>query len=423
MKKLFLFLILFINAFAFAGDDVKITTLKNGLRVVTKEVDNSGAVSITLAVKVGSRDETEKEAGISHFLEHMAFKGTTTRSSSDIKNLIENRGGSISAFTNREYTTYSFLLLKDDLNLGVDVLADIIQNSTIPEEEVEKEKQVILQEIAEYETNSHMQIEVHTYEIAYKNQSLAHSITGAIENIKKFTSKDILKFIKEKYNADKMVLTIVGDVEHGQAVKLAEEYFTKLNPKPKKDVAVKPPVYTGGEFIKKSPFTQVTYYKFYKGYGVADDKLPSLSVGSYVLGGNFSSRLFQEAREKRGLVYYVNSNPTYNSDSGLFAIFAGVDRANLKELKEVIDGEILKMQTTLVSKDEIQKILNTLKLQLLTNSQSISYLSNDIAISFLLKNQYINSEDTIKRFEKVTPESIQKVMKEVFSSPPIIIEY
>jgi predicted Zn-dependent peptidase len=401
---------------------INLTTLDNGFRVATDKMRDVETISVSLAIGVGSRFENEKmQAGISHFLEHMAFKGTEKRTALDIATEVEMVGGIMNAYTSKEVTVYYIIALKENLELAIDMLSDILQNSIFEPEEIEKERGVILQELASAEDTPDDIVFDYYYETLYKNQPLGRPIIGTRETISSFKKADFQNYINTKYNAGNMVLAIAGSVEHEKALELTNKYFTKL--KPKKDVDPLPSKYTGGELIKPNKeLTQIKYLLGFEGFKFADEKKYSLKIANNILGGGMSSRLFQEIREKRGLCYTVSSFDSSFSDSGVFGIYAGTSPESLNELSSVLEEELGKILIS-VKEEEIYKTMTQIKAELLMSLESTSSRSQKLASNILRLGRYVNHEEIIANFTKVDEKSIKEVMSEVLSSQKTLVIY
>jgi predicted Zn-dependent peptidase len=400
---------------------IKITTLENGFRIGTDAMKDVETVTVSLAIGIGSRFEEKNQSGISHFLEHMAFKGTEKRSALDIAKEIEMVGGYMNAFTSKENTVYYVKVLKEYLHLAIDILSDIIQNSIFANEEIERERGVILQELASGEDAPDDVVFDYYYETLFKEQPIGRPIIGNKETISAFQKEDFQNYIDTKYNAGNMVLAVAGNMEHENVVDLATKFFTKL----KKLEVIKPvPAnYVGGEFIKPNKeLNQVQFVLGYKGFSLFDDKIYALKIANNVLGGGMSSRLFQEIREKRGLVYTVSSFESSFSDTGIFGIYAGTSPEKVSELREVINSELLKI-TGEIEDEEASKTITQIKASLLMSQESTSSRSQRLASNILVRNRYISNEEVISNFTKVTKNDIQNAMQEVNSSLQTLVIY
>lgn len=321
---------------------INITHLENGFRVGTDEMHEVETIAVSLAIGVGSRFESEDGlTGISHFLEHMAFKGTKRRTALDIAHEVENVGGYMNAYTSKEVTVYYIVALKENLELAIDILADIIQNSKFEQEEIEKERSVILQELANAEDTPDDIVFDYYYETLFPNQPLGRPIIGNKKTISSFQKQDFESYIGSKYHAGNMVLAVAGNAKHEKVVELANKFFTNLNPK--KEVEIIPATYKGGEFIKPNKeLSQVQFVMGFKGFPTMHPQTYPLKIANNILGSGMSSRLFQEIREKRGLVYTISSFENSFKDSGIFGIYAGTSPESLKELQDVLSFRIKK---------------------------------------------------------------------------------
>lgn len=400
---------------------IQLTTLENGFRIGTDAMKDVETVTVSLAIGIGSRFEEESQSGISHFLEHMAFKGTEKRSALEIAKEIEMVGGYMNAFTSRENTVYYVKVLKEYLPLAIDILSDIIQNSIFSSEEIERERGVILQELASGEDAPDDVVFDYYYETLFKEQPIGRPIIGNKKTISAFQKEDFQNYIGTKYNAGNMVLAVAGNAEHGKVVDLATKFFTKL----KKAEVVKSlsANYVGGEFIKANKeLNQVQFVLGYKGFSLFDDKIYALKIANNVLGGGMSSRLFQEIREKRGLVYTVSSFESSFSDTGIFGIYAGTSPEKVSELKEVINSELLKI-TGEIEDEEVHKTMTQIKAGLLMSQESTSARSQRLASNILVRNRYVPNEEVISNFANVTKNDIQNVMQEVNASLQTLVIY
>ncbi|MBN8531939.1 MAG: insulinase family protein, partial [Alphaproteobacteria bacterium] len=317
---------------------VKITTLDNGLRVATKTLPWFESVSVGMWVHAGARDEEESENGLSHFLEHMAFKGTERRTALQIAEEFDAIGGHSNAYTSMEQTVYYTKVLKTDAWIAVDILADILQHSAHAEEEVAKERQVIVQEIAmHHDTPDDLVFDYFTM-LAYPNQALGRSILGPEKLVSSFTRQQIIDYQKKHYSADRMVLAAAGNIEHEALVALAKEHFSGLT---RKQAQTKPPsAWGGGVKLYDRELEQLHLVLGYDGVAYHDPRYYTLQMASTMLGGGMSSRLFQEVREKRGLAYSISTFVTSYADTGFFGVYTGTGEKESAEMVNVIRGEL-----------------------------------------------------------------------------------
>ena len=300
---------------------LKTTTLENGLRIVTESMPGLETVSLGIWNFVGGRDESIEVNGVAHFLEHMAFKGTTSRSAKQIAESIENVGGDINAYTSNEVTAYHAKLIAEDLQVGVDILTDILQNSTFAKEELEVERGVILQEIGRTLDSPDSFIFDKYQETAFPNQPIGRSLLGPKNIIERISRDEIKNFMSSHYNPKKMIVSACGKLDHDDFVEKIINSCTNL-PQGTSDNRA-PAKYQGGEFLEKKELEQIHLILGFDGINFHDKDYYSLLVYNSLLGEGMSSKLFQEIREKRGLVYSIFSFPMSFSDSGVFGIYAG----------------------------------------------------------------------------------------------------
>ncbi|MEL6279055.1 MAG: pitrilysin family protein [Pseudomonadota bacterium] len=321
-----------------AEASIEITTLPNGVRVVTDHM--SGLASATLGVwfGAGARHETAAENGVAHFLEHMAFKGTTTRSARQIAEEIEDVGGYLNAYTSRESTAYFARVLSEDKPRALDILSDILRNPTFATEDVEVERGVILQEIGQTLDTPDDVVFDWAQECAFPGQAVGRPILGPAENISRFDAATLRGFMDRRYAPERTVVAAAGAVEHAAIVELAEEKFGDLPATAKYDT--EPAVYAGGEKRVEKDLEQAHVVLGFKAPGYRDDAVYTAQVYATLLGGGMSSRLFQEVREKRGLCYTIFAQPSHYAETGMLTIYAGTGGDQCEELISVVADQM-----------------------------------------------------------------------------------
>lgn len=298
---------------------VRVTTLSNGLRVATDHMPHVETATVGVWVDAGTRHESAEINGISHLLEHMAFKGTTRRSAQQIAEEVEAVGGYMNAYTSRESTVYYLRVLKDDVALAVDILADILQHSTFDEEELERERSVVIQEILSADDAPDEIVFDHLQETAFPDQGLGRSVLGPVETVRAIPRATIADYMRHHYTASRMVLVAAGNVDHDRIVALAEQAFCEVETDNER--ASDPADYRGGDFRRPRELGQVHLTLGFPGVSYADPDYPAVNVLATLLGGGMSSRLFQEVREKRGLAYSVFAFANPYADGGLFGVY------------------------------------------------------------------------------------------------------
>ena len=300
---------------------IQTTKLDNGLRIITDHVDSVGSVALGVWVGVGTRNENMAHNGVAHMVEHMMFNGTPNRTAQQIVEQVESVGGQMNAYTSRENTAYYVHLLKDHVGLALDVISDMIQRPLFPDSELEKERGVIIQEIGmTLDTPDDLVFDLYQ-ETAYPDQALGAPILGTVEIIEKMEKQALFDYVTRSYTPDNLVLSVAGNVEHDDIVKQAEKAFCDLPENT--PLAVKPAQYQGGENKVCKDLEQNHLVLGFQGIAKTDEGYYAALLLSTILGGGMSSRLFQEVREKRGLVYSVYSSHAAYNDDGQFEIYAG----------------------------------------------------------------------------------------------------
>jgi predicted Zn-dependent peptidase len=395
----------------------QITTLANGLRVATERLAGIETVAVTVTVGTGARYESANENGLSHLLEHMAFKGTTTRSARDIAETFDNIGGQLNAYTSMEHTVYYAKLLKGDMPLAVDILADIIQNSLFDEKELAREKEVILQEIAMHRDSPDDLLIDYFDETAFPNQPLGRSILGTEELVSGYSRDAIKSYMARHYTPSNMILSAAGNVDHAHFVSLAEQYFTMPagNIAPKASIAT----YAGGTKIVESDLEQLHVAMGYPAISIHDPRFYGLQIYAGILGGGMSSRLFQEVREKRGLAYSVYAMGSAYEDVGILSISAATSPEKGKELIETIQNEIAKMSED-VTDAELQRAKNQSKAELLMAREGSQAVASRIGRHLLTYGHYKPVEDIIKKFDAVSKQDVLDIGKMIHGGKPTL---
>lgn len=392
---------------------VNLSTLANGLRIITVERPQTETVSLGLWVNTGSAYEQESVNGVSHFVEHMVFKGTKKRNTTQIWEDIENVGGSTNAYTSREFTVFYAKMLKNDIELAIDVLADLVMAPTFNVTEMAKEKEVVVQEIKQ--TNDDPSDIVFDYfqETAFANQALGRSILGPAEKVRSFTPETLRNYMSHNYAAENIVVAAVGNLKHQQFVQMVEERMAALQAKtsftPDKQI------YTGGIFAKKRDIEQAQVLIGFPSVAYGSEQYYHATILSTILGGSMSSRLFQEIREKRGLVYSVYSFTNAHIESGLFGIYAGLDAEQIQNYLPVVADEIKKISNDWVSDKELNRVKVQLKASILMALESSSSTAEVIARQQLIHNRNLPISEIVERVESVSKEDIRSMAQQIFS--------
>ena len=399
------------------SDAIQLTRLPSGLTVVTERMDRVETVSFGAYVGTGSRNESAEENGVSHFLEHMAFKGTETRSAAAIAEEIEAVGGHINAYTAREQTAYYVKVLKEDTALAADIIGDILTHSTFEPEELERERGVILQEIGQANDTPDDIIFDHFQTAAYPSQPLGRPVLGLEAGIKSMPRSVLTGYMKRHYAHANVVVAAAGNLEHEVVLDLVGRHFTDLpaNPPP----AMAQATYKGGEFREDRDLDQVHIVLGFPSVGFADpDYYPTLLL-STLLGGGMSSRLFQEVREKRGLVYSIYSFAAPYVDGGLFGIYAGTGESEAEELMPITLEELRKVQSE-VSEAELHRARAQVNASLLMSLESTGSRCEQIARQLQVFGRIVPTAETVAKLNAVTPDDIQRAAARHFRAVPTL---
>lgn len=390
----------------------KVTTLANGLRVVTDSIPHVETVTCGLWVDVGARHEPANINGISHVLEHMAFKGTERRTALQIAETIEAVGGYLNAYTSREATAYHSRILKDNLPLAIDILADILQNSTFDSTEFSREQSVIIQEIGQtYDTPDDIIFD-YFQETCFPNQPMGRAILGTTEIVRSLTPAQVKAYMQNHYGAHQMVFAAAGKLDHQEIVDLVTEKFASLPDDRPKEAA--PAVYKGGTFHQDRDLEQTHVVLGFEGLPFGHVDYYAASVLSTILGGGMSSRLFQEVREKRGLVYSIYSFTSSYQDAGIFGIYAGTSPQQVNELLPVVHEELNRFPNTLEI-SEINRAKAQLKAGLMMSLESTTSRCEQLANHMLIYGRPIPPVEILQKVDAVTVDQVTSLAKRLFS--------
>ncbi len=399
-------------------ETVRVTELGGGLRVVSDAMDHLETTSIGVWIDVGARYEDSALNGVSHMLEHMAFKGTERRSARDIAEEIEAVGGHLNAYTAREHTAYFARVLKDDVPLAIDILSDILQHSTFDQEELARERDVIVQEIGQSEDTPDDVVFDRFQEAAYPDQALGRSILGTVERVTSMSSEDLRGYMAAHYQAPAMVVAGAGRIEHDQLVDLVGQGLEGLPATGGCEPA--PARYSPGEFRESRDLEQVHLVIGFDGLAHDDDQFYASHVLSTLLGGGMSSRLFQEVRENRGLAYAIHTFSASYSDGGLFGIYAGTGAERLEELVNVTASEIRKV-TDDVHEDEVARARNQLKAGMMMSLESPSSRCEQLGRQMHIFGRPLSLGEIVGEIDAVTHDAAVAVAARLFrGSQPVV---
>jgi len=395
----------------------QLSTLANGLQVASDRIDTVDTVSLGIWVDVGTRHERADINGVAHFLEHMAFKGTKRRSALAIAEEIEAVGGHLNAYTSRESTAYYAKMLKEDVPLALDILSDILQNSTFEPEEIERERAVILQEIGQANDTPDDIVFDHFQECAYPDQAMGRPVLGRPEIIRKIERDTVVGYLRDHYGARRMVLAAAGNLDHERIAELAGDLLGSFAAE--RQVTTEPASYAGGERREQRDLEQLHLVLGFPGVVLGDPDYYAACVLSTAFGGGMSSRLFQEIREKRGLVYAIHSFVHGYRDGGLFGIYAGTGEAEAAELLPAICTEVLRLEDGLTPV-ELNRAKTQMKAGLLMSLESTSARCEQLAQHLLIHGTPFDPLEVVGHIEVVDDAAIRRVVTRWRSAPPTL---
>lgn len=396
----------------------QIHTTASGLRIASEQLPHMETVALAISVDVGARHESNAQHGISHLLEHMAFKGTPRFSALKIAEIFDAIGGHLNAYTSHEHTVYYAKVLKDHLPLAADVLADIIQHSLFDEDELEKEKHVILQELAMHHDTPDDLVFDYFQQTAFPDQPLGRSILGTAEQITTHGADDIRRFVADHYRAPHIVISAAGNLSHAHLTTLSETHFDGLNTAPHDPVATA--IFHAGQALIEKDLEQLQLVMGMPALPVTDTRYPVLSLLSTLLGGGMSSRLFQEIREKRGLVYSIQSMVSSYADVGMFGIYAATGEHQTQELLDVTCDVLHRLPHTLTD-DELERAKQQQIAGLRMARESTAGLAEWIGRHLLHYGEYRDTEHLSRTISAVTTAQLRDLACELFLKPQICL--
>ena len=394
----------------------KCQTLKNGLTIIGEEIPYLKSISLGVWVKAGSIMETKENSGVSHFIEHMLFKGTTNRTSKELAREIDNLGGVINAFTSKECTCFYVKLLDEHINIGIDVLSDMILNSRFDERDIKKEKSVILEELKMYEDSPDDLVYDLLLENIYKDHSLGMNILGDRHSLKNLKRESILDYYNEYYVPNNSIISICGNFKFEEIVKQIEEKFKTWQPK-SVDTTTTKPNFNPCIVKKNKDIEQVNLAINLDAIPMINNReVYALSVVNNVFGGSISSRLFQKIREEKGLAYSIYSSQTLYEDCGELGIFASTSTENIQEVYKSILEEIELIRNEYISPQEIHESKEQLKGSYMLDLESTSSRMMSNGKNLLMRNKVDDEQDIIDYINAVEYDDVVKIIKKVFNT-------
>ncbi|HEX37789.1 MAG TPA: insulinase family protein [Candidatus Cloacimonetes bacterium] len=394
----------------------KKTVLDNGITVLSEHIEHVRSISVGVWINAGSRDETPPNLGIAHFLEHMLFKGTKNRSKIDIAFFLEYLGGAVNAYTSKEYTCIYARCLEEHLQQSIDLISDLLLHSTFPDEELEKEKEVVIDEINDIKDSPGDLLFDKFYEDIFPKHSLGHPISGFEENVLNFKREICTEFITQNYIPDRIVITASGYIDHKKLVQYVEQFFTF-----KKDIITTKRVLNPPQPIKEfekiysTEKNQQTHFCIgTRTFSYTDSDRYKLLALNAILSGGMSSRLFQNIREEYGISYDIGSFTDFFHDAGCMGIYAATNPKNSDMCIDLIHKEVDKLVHEKVDETELQRTKALLKSSILIGLESTSARMNRLAKQYIYLKEVYPIDKVIKNIEKITPEDLQELAIRLF---------
>ncbi len=404
-------------------DGVRRTVLKGGLRVVTEHMPGVRSAAVGVFVQVGSRDEAAGLNGASHFLEHLLFKGTPTRSAMDISSALDEVGGEFNAYTAREYTCYHARVLDEDLPKALDVLGDMLTSSLLSDEDVEAERDVILDEIAMHDDDPDDVVHNLFAATAWAGTPLARPIAGTAESIKALTRTQIRSYYKRRYRPEVTTLAVAGNVDHADVVRRARRAFSRngfldgSRPPAGPRLSARPRPLRFGEVSASRPFEQVNVVLGMQGLTRSDPRRYVLNILQTALGGSSSSRLFQEVRERRGLAYSVYSFGLGYSDAGMVGVAAGSLPSKAEELLRVVREELLRVAESGLTEEEVERGKGQARGGLVLSLEDSGSRMTRLGEAELFQRRLRSVDEVLESLDAVTPQDVHTLARELYTRP------
>ncbi len=394
-------------------------TCKNGLRIVSEHIPHVRSVAVGIFVNTGSRDERTQENGMTHFIEHLLFKGTATRSAKEIAREFDRIGGDLNAYTSKEYTCYYAKVLDHHAQHAVEVLADMFFNSVMEPEEIDKERFVVKEEISMTEDMPDDDVHEQLWRVMYPNHSMGAPILGTNETLEQFERQQILDFMERHYTPSNTVVSVAGKIDQALLAKIEKLFgqFERTNSTAKHEE----PQFSAGQSLKEKSIEQAHLCLGYPGLSLKDDRLFSLAVLNNIIGGSMSSRLFQEIREDRGLAYSVYSYHSAYSDHGTLALYAGTAPQQIEEVQALIETSLGRMRNGDIAASEVADSREQIKGNLLLGLESTSARMSRNGKYELLHGKHQTADDIIRLIDAVTLDDVVSLMQLTSGAPALSI--
>ena len=401
--------------------NIRREVLSNGLTIISEEMEHIRSVSIGIWIKTGSREEDSKWNGISHFIEHMVFKGTENRSAEDIARQVDSIGGNMDAFTAKECICFNIKVLDEHLPIALDVLSDLVLRPVFKPEDIERERGVILEEIKMDEDNpDYLVHEIFTQNF-WKNHALGRPILGTKETVKRFAPAPVRKLYSERFVPSNIIVSAAGHLKHEQFVKLVAGHFEGMQPGKNKFRSPLPKIMPKIVLRNKKSLEQVQICMGVPSYPIAHEERHASYVLNTLLGGGMSSRLFQNIRERQGLAYAIYSDLNPYRDTGCLSVNAGTSRETAGKVVRSIVAEFHKLKSELVPAEELRRAKDQLKGSLMLSLESSTARMSNLARQEMYFDRFFSMDEMMRKIEKVTSEQLKTISEEFFQPEAIAV--
>ncbi len=403
------------------GRNIRREVLSNGLCVITEEMQHIRSVSIGIWVKTGSRDEDKQWNGISHFVEHMVFKGTQHRSAEEIAKQVDSIGGNLDAFTAKECTSFSIKVLDEHLPIAMDVLSDLVLNPVFDEQDIGRERGVILEEIKMDEDNpDYLVHEIFTQNF-WKDHPLGRPILGTRDTVRRFERPPVLDFYNQRFSPGNVIITAAGYLKHEHFVELVNKYLNAMKPVSNGFHSAPPTIVPRIILRNKKSLEQVQICVGVPSYPITHEKRHSSYILNTLLGGGMSSRLFQNIRERQGLAYAIYSDLNPYRDTGCLSVYAGTSKTSATKVVECIVSEFRKLKSEMVSPEELRRAKDQLKGSLMLSLESSTARMSNLARQEMYFDHFYGLDELIQKIESVTAEELQTLANTFFQTDNIAV--
>lgn len=390
------------------------TVLNNGVRIITEELNHVRSVSVGFWFRAGSRHEASEQSGLSHLIEHMTFKGTSTRSAKEIAVAFDTIGGQVNAYTSKEYTCYFAKLLDQHFSKGVELLADMLLYSQYQPEMLEREKGVVLEEIKMYEDSPDELVHDLISQAVFDQHPLGRPILGSQETLTAFTRESLLEYRNQRYTPDNLVVAVVGNINHERVVEEISKYFGEWTGQGKQ-VVQELPFYHSNRLERIKEIEQAHICLGVKGISRIDDRKYALLILDNILGGGMSSRLFQELREERGLVYTTYTYHAAYHDTGVFGVYAGTSRENIPEVITIVQEQFSDILDNNLAIDELNRAKEQIKASLVLNLENTASRMGRLGKSELFGEKVKSPNELIELIDNITADAVVEIAREILT--------